>query len=69
MSSSTNHWEGMDPDDVEGYLMDHIASWASKHGLIALSEESLTDRILHMEDDDKEEFILNCLQALGAKNA
>lgn len=67
--SRTNTWEGGDPDDVSGYLVDYIHTWLDKKKLLDVNAEIYEERIYEMEDDDKVDFIINCLQAIKAQNA
>jgi len=66
---SKNTWKGMDPDDVAGYLVDHIATWQEKMNLKNADDERLYDRLYNMEDDDKVDFIGECMKAIEAMNA
>ena len=54
-------WKDMDPDDVPGYLIDYIVSWAKKHDVTCAEDLYQQDSV----NEDLPDFVEEILTATG----
>lgn len=58
-----NTWVGMDPDDIPGYLVDHISTWMRAHDI-----NDLNGFYEHFQSDnfpeDIEDLVEECIKAV-----